>query len=62
LRELADSGLAVASVIANFHSRRIVPLIERELRIYEMSDATNPVALERLQLLDDPLAPGYAAT
>jgi hypothetical protein len=54
--------LAVASVIANFHSRRIVPLIERELRIYEMSDATNPVALARLQLLDDPLAPGYAAT
>jgi hypothetical protein len=26
LRQLADSGLALASVIANFHHRRVIPL------------------------------------
>jgi hypothetical protein len=59
---LADSGLAVASVIANFHRRWIIPLMERELRIYEMSDAASPVSLAHSQLLEEPLAPRYAAT
>jgi hypothetical protein len=30
-------------VLANLHHRRIVPLMERELRIYEMSDVANPI-------------------
>jgi hypothetical protein len=59
---LADSGLVVASVIANFHRRRIISRMERELRIYEMSDAANPVSLARSRLLEEPLAPRYAAT
>jgi hypothetical protein len=37
LKNLADAGLGAASVLANLHHRRIVPLMERELRIYEMS-------------------------
>jgi hypothetical protein len=37
LRSLADAGLGAASVLANLHNRRIVPLMERELCIYEMS-------------------------
>jgi hypothetical protein len=62
LRQLADSGLAVASVIANFHHRWVVPLMERELRIYEMSDAANPMSLARSRLLQEPLAKAYVAT
>jgi hypothetical protein len=33
------------SVIANFHHRRIIPLMERELRTFEMSDTVNLVSL-----------------
>jgi hypothetical protein len=47
LCQLADSGLAVASVIANFHHRWVIPLVERKLHIYEMSDVANPVSLTR---------------
>jgi hypothetical protein len=42
LRHLADARLGAASIIANFHHRWVVPLMEREIRIFEMSDATNP--------------------
>jgi hypothetical protein len=31
--------LGAASVLTNLHHRRIIPLTERVLRIYEMSDA-----------------------
>jgi hypothetical protein len=48
---LADIRLGAASIIANFHHRWIVPLMERELYIFEMSDATNPVSLARSRLL-----------
>jgi hypothetical protein len=34
LWSLADAGLGAASVLANLHHRRIVPLMERELRIF----------------------------
>jgi hypothetical protein len=44
---LADSGLVVASIIANFHHRWVIPLVERKLHIYEMSDVANPVSLTR---------------
>jgi hypothetical protein len=42
--------------------RRIVPLIERELRIHEMSEAANPTALARSRLLHDHFLREYAAT
>jgi hypothetical protein len=53
LKGLADIGLGAASVLANLHHRRIVPLMERELHIYEMSETANPVSLARSQLLHD---------
>jgi hypothetical protein len=36
--------------------------MERELRIFEMSDADNPTLLARSRLLQDCLLPEYAAT
>jgi hypothetical protein len=62
LQSLADAGLGAASFLANLHHRQIVPLMERELRIYEMSDAANPTALARSRLLHERLSPEYAAT
>jgi hypothetical protein len=62
LKGLADTGLAAVSVLANPHHRRIVPLMERELRIYEMSDAANPMSLAHSRLLNEPLPREYAAT
>jgi hypothetical protein len=52
----------VASIITNFHHRRIIPLMERELRIFEMSDTTNPMSLVRSRLLQERLLKEYAAT
>jgi hypothetical protein len=62
LCQLADSGLAVTSVIANFHHWLIISLIERELCIFEMSDRANPVSLSCSQLMQERLPKGYAAT
>jgi hypothetical protein len=62
LRSLADAGLGIASVLANLHHRRIVPLMERELRIFEMNDEANPTSLVRLRLLHNRFPPEYAAT
>jgi hypothetical protein len=53
LKGLADAGLGTTSVLANLYHRRIVPLMERELRIYEMSEAANPVSLTRSPLVHD---------
>jgi hypothetical protein len=53
LQRLADAGLGAASIITNFHHRRIVPLMERELCIFEMSDATNLVSLAHSRLLQE---------
>jgi hypothetical protein len=52
----------VASIIAYFHHRRIIPLMERELHIYEMSDADNHTSLAHSRLLQERLPQGYAAT
>jgi hypothetical protein len=62
LQRLADAGLGVALVIANLHHRRIVPLMEKELRIFEMSGAANPSSLARSRLLQDRLLPEYVTT
>jgi hypothetical protein len=55
LKGLANAGLGAASVLTNFHHRRIAPLMERELRIYEMSDTANSTALARSRLLHERL-------
>jgi hypothetical protein len=39
-----------------------VPLIERRLRIFEMDEEANPVALAQSRLLPDPFPQEYAAT
>jgi hypothetical protein len=62
LKALADAGLTAASVLANLHHRRIVPPMERQLRIFEMHEEADPVALAQSRLLPDLLLQEYAAT
>jgi hypothetical protein len=62
LRALADAGLTAASVLVNLHHRRIVPLMERRLRIFEMEETADPVALAQSRLLPDLFPREYAAT
>jgi hypothetical protein len=53
LKSLADAGLGAASVLTNLHHRRIIPLMERRLRIFEMDEVADPVALAHSRLLPD---------
>jgi hypothetical protein len=62
LKNLADAGLGAASVLVNLHHLRVVPLMERELRIHEMSEVANPTPLARSRFLPDRLPHEYAAT
>jgi hypothetical protein len=62
LKNLADTGLGAASVLTNLHHRRIVPLMERELRIYEMNEAANPTSLARSRFLHERFPQEYVAT
>jgi hypothetical protein len=62
LKSLADAGLGAASVLVNLHHRRIVPLMERELRIYEMRETANLVSLARSRLVHDRFPLEYATT
>jgi hypothetical protein len=62
LKNLADTGLRAASVLANLHHRQIVRHMERELSIHEMSEATNPTSLARSRFLPKHLPQEYAAT
>jgi hypothetical protein len=62
LKKLVDRGLTAGCVLANLHHRRIVPLMERRLRIFEMSEDADPVALAESQLLRDPFLWSYATT
>jgi hypothetical protein len=62
LKDLADRGLTARCVLANLHHRRIVPLMERRLHIFEMSEDADPVALVESRLLRDPFPRPYAAT
>jgi hypothetical protein len=61
LRNLTDAGLGAASIITNFHHWRVVPIVERELCIFEMSDAANTASLARSRLLQERLLPEYTA-
>jgi hypothetical protein len=62
LKKLADRGLTAGCVLANLHHRWIVPLMERRLRIFEMSEDADPVSLAESRLLRDPFPRSYAAT
>jgi hypothetical protein len=62
LRNLAARGLTAATVLAFLHHRRVVPLMERPLCIYEMTETADPVALARSRMLPSPLLREYAAT
>jgi hypothetical protein len=62
LRNLAGRGLTAEVVLAHLHHRRVVPLMERPLRIYEMTEDADPVALEKSQSLPSPFPRDYAAT
>jgi hypothetical protein len=53
LKHLANRGLTAGCVLANLHHRRIVPLMERRLRIFEMDEHADPVALAESRLLRD---------
>jgi hypothetical protein len=62
LRDLAGRGLTAEVVLAHLHHRWIVPLMERPLRIFEMTEAADPVALARSRTLQSPLLRDYAVT
>jgi hypothetical protein len=62
LKELAGRGLTAGVVLANLHQRRVVPLMERPLRIFEMTETADPIALARSRLLPDPFPRAFAAT
>jgi hypothetical protein len=62
LKELAGRGLTAGCVLANLHHRRVVPLMERPLCIFEMTEIADPVALARSRLLPDPFPRAFAAT
>jgi hypothetical protein len=53
LKHLADAGLGAASVLANLHRRRIIPLMVRPLRIFEMCEEADPAVLAQSRLLPD---------
>jgi hypothetical protein len=62
LRNLAGRGLNAEVVLAHLHHRRIVPLMERPLRIFKMTEEADPVVLARSRTLPTPLLRDYAAT
>jgi hypothetical protein len=62
LRNLAGRGLTAGAVLAFLHHQRVVPLKERPLRIFEMTETANPVALARSRMLQSPLLREYVAT
>jgi hypothetical protein len=62
LRNLAGRRLTAGTVLAFLHHRRVVPLMERPLRIFEMTETVNPVVLARSRMLPSPLLREYEAT
>jgi hypothetical protein len=62
LKKLADRGLTAGCVLANLHHRWIIPLMERPLRIFGMTEIADPVALARSRLLPDLFPRAFAAT
>jgi hypothetical protein len=62
LRNLAGRGLTAEVVLAHLHHQRIVSLMERPLRIFEMTEDADPVALAKSRSLPSPLLWEYVAT
>jgi hypothetical protein len=62
LKKLVDRGLTARCVLANLHHWWVVPLMERPLRVFEMSEVADPIALAKSRLLQDPFPWSYAAT
>jgi hypothetical protein len=62
LKNLADPGFGAASVLMNLHHWRIIPLMERELRVHEMSEVAISTSLARSRFLPERLPQEYAAT
>jgi hypothetical protein len=60
LRNLAGRGLTAEVILAHLHHRQIVPLMERPLRIFEMTEEADPVVLARSRSLQSPLLREYA--
>jgi hypothetical protein len=62
LQELAGRRLTAGVVLANLHHRRVIPLMERPRRIFEMTETADPIALAKSRLLPDPFPRAFAAT
>jgi hypothetical protein len=62
LKTLADDELTAGCVLANLHHRRVIPLRERPLRIFEMHEDADPIALAQSRLLPDLFPREYEAT
>jgi hypothetical protein len=62
LKKLADRGLTTGCVLANLHHWRVVPLMERPLCVFEMTEVADPVALAGSWLLQDPFPRAFAVT
>jgi hypothetical protein len=62
LRYLSEQGLTAMGVLAFLHHRRVVPLMERPLCIFQMTEEADPVALARSRMLPTPLEQPYALT
>jgi hypothetical protein len=62
LRNLAARGLTAATVLAFLHHRRVVPLMERPLCVFEMTETADPITLARSRMLPSPLQREYALT
>jgi hypothetical protein len=62
LKKLANRGLTAGCVLADLHHRRVVPLMERPLRVFEMTEVADLVALAGSRLLQEPFPRAFAAT
>jgi hypothetical protein len=58
---LTLAGLNAAAVGTQFHQRRVIPLMERTLPIFEMLEGADPKVLEHSWLVAEPFPPAYAA-
>jgi hypothetical protein len=61
LKALRDARLTAAAVLAQCHLRRVIPLMEKALHIYEMAEGADPDALARSRLLAEPFTSVYAS-
>jgi hypothetical protein len=59
LKTLADDGLTAGCVLVILHHRRIIPPMERPLRLFEMHE---DAALAQSRLMPDLIPREYAAT